>query len=93
MLTKEDYMKLPKERLAELLVERDKPIMYIPFVDTPKPSCYEPDGICTNPQMDCINCPRRGHMGNVITTTGTTSPTLNAHIDNSLEHIERCNKD
>ena len=37
MMTKEDYMKLPKERLAELLVERDIPQMspsptYIPTI-------------------------------------------------------------
>ena len=25
--------------------------------------CYAPDGICTNPQMDCINCPKRGTGG------------------------------
>lgn len=24
------------------------------------PPCYAPNGICTNPQMDCINCPKRG---------------------------------
>lgn len=27
------------------------------------PPCYAPDGICTNPQMDCINCPKRGTGG------------------------------
>ena len=87
MLTKEDYMKLPKERLAELLVEKDN---QTPF--TPKLSCYDPcydlNAPCPNPQKDCINCPRRGYTGNVITTTGTTSPTLNAHIDNPLERID-----
>ena len=45
-LTKEDYMRLPKERLAELLVERDAmdntPIVvpnttpYVPWWDTVK---------------------------------------------------------
>ena len=67
-LTKEDYMRLPKERLAELLVERDTnegPILshrVFPFADpgSYKTPCYAPDGICTNPQMDCINCPRKG---------------------------------
>ena len=33
------------------------------------PPCYLPDGICTNPQMDCINCPKRGDGG--TWTTGT----------------------
>ena len=30
--------------------------------NTPLP-CYHPNGICTNPQMDCINCPKRGTGG------------------------------
>ena len=94
MLTKEDYMKLPKERLAELLVERDRqlPIVVPPFSSKIIP-CYAPDGICTNPQRDCINCPKRGDMSNVITTTNTNSSTLNAEIDNPLDYIERCDKD
>ena len=25
--------------------------------------CYAPDGICTNPCRDCINCPKRGTGG------------------------------
>lgn len=29
----------------------------------PSPPCYAPGGICTNPQMDCINCPKRGTTG------------------------------
>lgn len=33
-----------------------------PNVPTALP-CYAPNGICTNPQMDCINCPRRGDGG------------------------------
>ena len=61
-LTKEDYMRLPKERLAELLAEMDnnpgEPIQ-IPAMPT-TPSIWGCDGIhCTNPHMDCINCPRR----------------------------------
>jgi hypothetical protein len=37
-----------------------------------QPSCYAPDGICTNPQMDCINCPKRG-------TDGTWSTSINTN--------------
>ena len=69
-LTKEDYMRLPKERLAELLVEMDNekvdPIVVpstpsIPIMPT-QPSGWGCDGVhCTNPQMDCINCPRTLH--------------------------------
>lgn len=32
--------------------------------------CYAPDGICTNPQMDCINCPKhRSSGGTWLTST------------------------
>ena len=33
-----------------------------PNVPTPLP-CYSPNGICMNPHMDCINCPKRGTGG------------------------------
>lgn len=39
-----------------------------PNVPIPLP-CYHPDGICTNPQMDCINCPKRGTGGTWSTNT------------------------
>ena len=62
-LTKEDYMRLPKERLADLLVERDNeiPTQIIPPKIPSNPSLFGwCDGIhCINPQMDCINCPRK----------------------------------
>lgn len=74
-MTKEDYMKLSKERLAELLVERDEHdrnktiIPYQPALEGQyNPPCYAPDGICTNPQMDCFNCPKRGVTGGIWTT-------------------------
>lgn len=71
-MTKEDYMKLSKERLAELLVERDRqlPIIVQPFSSKIIP-CYAPDGICTNPQRDCINCPKTYGINTTITTTET----------------------
>ena len=73
-MTKEDYMHLPKERLAELLAERDKsmqPLIKMPM-DSPRLQCCEPGGTCINPFHDCINCPRTfsGDAG-VFTTTGT----------------------
>lgn len=76
MLTKEDYMKLPKERLAELLVERDRqlPIIEPPFSGKIIP-CYAPDGVCTNPHRDCINCPKPFGTSEVITTTNTSIST------------------
>ena len=81
MLTKEDYMRLPKERLAELLVELNRPIIYLP--DTPAiPVAPEItrlgsgcDGThCTNPHMDCINCPRK-ITGVTITSPNTATGT------------------
>ena len=55
-MTKEDYMKLPKERLAELLAEKDNVPMYIPY-NPPTLLCN--GSVCTNPFHDCINCPRQ----------------------------------
>ena len=71
-MTKEDYMKLSKERLAELLAERDSNIRIVPMnVPSWHPTCYE-GGPCTNPFHDCINCPRQfGSGGTYTTTTGT----------------------
>lgn len=31
--------------------------------------CYAPDGICTNPHRDCINCPKIGTGGSWSTST------------------------
>ena len=54
-MTKEDYMRLPKERLAELLVEKEtQRFAYMQI----HPLCYEPGGTCTNPFHDCVNCPK-----------------------------------
>jgi len=69
-LTKEDYMRLPKERLAELLAEMDDvKIEPIQIPEKPNNIIGWCDGtVCTNPHMDCINCPR-------VTTAKTyTSP-------------------
>lgn len=68
-MTKEDYMKLTKERLAELLAERDS---YVPpFFHGNIMPCEMPGGVCTNPHHDCINCHRpHGDIG-TITTTNT----------------------
>lgn len=83
MLTIEDYMRFPKKRLAEMLVERDEQeqnrivIPYQPAIGGQyNPSCYAPDGICTNPQMDCVNCPKKFNIqpntGTYITTQQET---------------------
>jgi hypothetical protein len=75
-MKKEDYMRLPKERLAELLEERDNEQKYAPSlapiqVTMPELPCYAEGGICTNPHHDCVNCPRHGTGG--FWTTGTST--------------------
>ena len=88
-LTKEDYMKLPKERLAELLVEMQEAkidTLTIPVMPT-TPFGWGCDGIhCTNPQMDCINCPRKTSGGVYITSpnTATGASTLKAEGNTSF---------
>lgn len=77
MMTKEDYMRLPKVRLAELLVERDKsvqPLIRIMPTDSPRLQCYEPGGTCTNSFRDCINCPKTFGSGCGTFTTTTLNP-------------------
>ena len=69
-MTKEDYMRLPKERLAELLAEIDWQVHKRYTYLAPSP-CYSKDGVCTNPYHDCVNCPRQfGSGGHFTTTTG-----------------------
>lgn len=78
-LKKEDYMKLSKERLAELLVEmQEHPIEPERITLPTMPEIHSGwgcDGIhCTNPQMDCINCPRTMHYYTAPNTaTGTST--------------------
>lgn len=67
-MTKEDYMRLPKERLAELLAERDaqQPIQIPTMPQTPI-GVWGCDGThCINPFHDCINCPTRFSTGGTI---------------------------
>ena len=76
-MTKEDYMHLPKERLAEMLAERDKftlpsypsyPVLpTYPVIQTIP--CWAEGGHCSNPFHDCVNCPRNNGFGTTITTT------------------------
>ena len=66
---KKDYMKLSKERLAELLVERDLRDIHTNYSTGIPLSCYNPNGVCLNPFHDCINCPRQWGSGGTITTT------------------------
>ncbi len=94
-LTKEDYMRLPKERLAELLVEMESHPIEEPRIPTTPttPSGYIGcDGtICTNPQMDCINCPRKTSGGvytapNTATGISTLKAKGNSSFTDGKEH-------
>lgn len=40
---------------------------------TVRPLCWEPGGTCTNPQMDCINCPRKTSGGMLNTSSGIST--------------------
>jgi hypothetical protein len=71
-LTKADYMRLPKERLAELLAERDARQNMTPApstIPTYVQDCFG-GGPCTNPFRDCINCPHKDSSA-VRTTINT----------------------
>lgn len=55
---------------------------------TVRPLCWEPGGSCTNPQMDCINCPRKTSGGMLNTSSGTSTATLhgNTSATDGKEH-------
>ena len=83
-LTKEDLMKLSKERLVELLLETQcetdgvQPWRYVPYPVTDNPPCWAPGGFCSNPQRDCINCPRFSGGGYGLDGgTWSTTTTIN----------------
>lgn len=104
-LTKQDLMRLPKERLAEIIVEMQEPLTlttpekdvphFIPFQNT-RPFCYEPGGHCTNPQMDCINCPKHNstipyvytgpHIDTYISGDATGTSTAKLSATDGKEH-------
>lgn len=77
-MNKEDYMRLPKERLAELLAEKDaekKISPWFPIVTpTQNPDCFH-GGPCTNPHHDCINCPHLDGSTDFVTYTTTNTST------------------
>ena len=76
-MTKEDYMRLPKERLAELLVEMEEKFLQpitipnMPAIPTTPHGWICDVTHCTNPFHDCINCPIKTTGG--ITSTNSTS--------------------
>lgn len=72
-----DWDKLSKEQQDEfskrlIMPNYDSPFQppFNPNAPAPLP-CYAPNGICTNPQMDCISCPKRGTGGTWSTSINT----------------------
>ena len=48
--------------LMEYIIN-DEHITYLPFQNVPTLKCYDPEGTCTNPQHDCIGCPKTSGTG------------------------------
>lgn len=75
-------MKLSEEEyflLLEYVLGGEEPKTYspttplrvnIPHERTASLQCYEPNGVCTNPFHDCVNCPKI-HGGGAETFTST----------------------
>ena len=84
-LTKEDLMKLSKERLIELLLEtqteQETTPNVTPYISSPYAidsiPCWAPGGYCSNPQRDCINCPKTTYSGRGTWTTTASSDGTN----------------
>lgn len=47
-------------------------VVRIPFVQW-QPQCCEPNGVCTNPFHDCVNCPKQFGSGGTYTSTTITT--------------------
>jgi len=71
---------------VEIRIEKE----YTPYIPNTTPwyqqnlnpvpkECYEPGGTCTNPHMDCINCPKYYNDGSRTYTAATRE------IPNSVE--------
>ena len=63
---------------AEVRIEKE----YTPYIPNTTPwyqqnlnpvptECYEPEGTCINPHMDCMNCPKFHNYGSRTYTTAT----------------------
>lgn len=68
----EDYIKGYTNGYKDATEEYNKSVSYHFTPVTIRPLCWEPGGTCTNPQMDCVNCPRRT-TGGFNTQSGTST--------------------
>lgn len=72
VLSEEEYMTI-LEAIWDNDVKDKVQIQPFPFVPSYQLPCYHPDGVCINPQRDCINCPKQGTYG----STWTSNTTIN----------------
>ena len=65
-LTEKEYITI----LEAIWDSETKPIQIqsFPFVPDYLLPCYHPDGVCINPQKDCVNCPKQGSYGSTWTS-------------------------
>lgn len=70
-LSEEDYMTI-LEAIWNNDVKDKIQIQPIPFnIPSYQLPCYHPDGVCINPQRDCINCPKQGSYGSTYSSNTT----------------------
>ena len=71
LLSEEDYMVI----LEGIWDSEMKPVQIqpFPFVPSYQIPCYHLDGVCINPQRDCVNCPKQGTYGFTWTTNTNTT--------------------
>lgn len=79
-----------EDRLKKVETFEDYKELFRPYIQTWQPPCYSDDGICTNPQHDCINCPRLyGNTGNSgkykqYWTSNSTSTSVNSFDSSNI---------
>ena len=67
-LSEKEYMTI-LEAIWDNDVKDKIQIQPIPFnIPSYQLPCYHPDGVCINPQKDCVNCPKQGTYGSTWTT-------------------------
>lgn len=77
---------------AEVRIEKEHVPYTLPIttpwyqtLDAREPKCYEPGGTCTNPHMDCVNCPKTHSNGNINSNITYTYTTATREIPNPVE--------
>lgn len=69
VISEEEYMAILEAIWDSDDVKDKVQVQPIPFnIPAYQIPCYHPDGVCINPQKDCINCPKQGNYGSTWTT-------------------------